>query len=175
MGVLEGGMKGQPAVEFLSIYSWTLIGVILFVVVISVLATAQTKSVYPPPHCYITSSLPCYGTYIMTNSIGTIAVLIFNNDLGTQIGFPNNAFAISPSYTGTTYYGQCAPANAITGAVVVCNATLAGFSTYLGTQLGPNFVLSYRICGAACSNTLPVYNTSGTAVLAVSPYTPNIP
>lgn len=175
MGVLESRVKGQPAIEFLSVYSWTLIAIILFIVVISVLSTAQTKAVYPPPHCYITASLPCYGTYIMTNSIGTIAVLIFNNDLGVTMSFPNNAFAVSPGYTNVLYYGQCVPTNAIRDAVIDCNATLSGFSTYLGTEITPTFVVSYRICGATCANTLPIYNTSGTATLTVSPYTPNAP
>jgi|GEM_PF-6148895 hypothetical protein len=163
-------MKGQPAIEFLSVYSWTLIAIILFTVVASVLASAQSKQVYPPSYCYITIGLPCYGMYVMSNSLGTFSLIIFTNELGVTLNFPNNAIKINPTYLNSSYYGQCVPTNAVVGAVVSCSAAFPGFSTSLGTEMNPNFLLSYKICGSSCSGTLAVYNTSGAAEVAVSPY-----
>lgn len=170
-------MKAQPALEFLSVYSWTLISVILFAVVAAVLATAQTKQIYPPSYCYVTPTFPCYAMYVMSNSVGSVALMIFTNNLGAQISFPHNSFRVYPTYTNTSFTGQCIPTNAVSGTVISCNATLSsgtvsGYNPALGTELNPNFVLSYNVCGAVCSNSLPVYNTSGEAQLVVSPYAP---
>ena len=170
MGFLDRRIKGQPAIEFLSVYAWALLSVILLVVVVTVLASSQSKNIYPPSHCYITPAFPCYNMYIMSNSVGTVALIIFNNNFGRPIDFPSNAFSISPTYANTIYTGQCIPANVAVGGVAYCNATLSGYSTSVGTVLSPNFVVSYRICEKACSNTLPIYNTSGSAEVTVSPY-----
>jgi hypothetical protein len=170
MASLEGRMKGQPALEFLSIYAWILITILLLVVVVAVLASSQSRQSYPPSHCYITISFPCYGIYVMTNSIGSVSLILFNNVLGTTVSFPNNAFAFNLAYTGTTYYGQCVPVNAVSGATVACNATLPNYHPSLGIQLDPSFVISYKICGTSCSGTLSVYNSSGSGTLTVSPY-----
>lgn len=166
-------MKGQPAIEFLSVYSWSIIGIILFVAVASVLASSQSKQVYPPSYCYIMPGLPCYGAYIMSNSIGTASLIIFTNELGVTLSLPANAIAMNPTYANTIYYGQCIPANAVQGAVISCNVTLTSFGTSLGSELNPNFLLSYKICGSSCSGTLAIYNTSGSAEVTVSPYVPH--
>lgn len=163
-------VKAQPALEFLSVYSWTLLAVILFVVVASVLASANSRTVYQAAHCYITPGFPCYGMYVMSNTVAPVSLVLFTNELGVTLSFPTNALAVNPTYANATYYGQCLPANALPGAVVACNATLRGFSTSLGTQLTPVFVISYKICGSTCSGSLPIYNTSGNADLAVSPW-----
>lgn len=168
-----GGLKAQSTIEFLSIYSWTLISVILLAVVVSVFATSQSKNVYPPSHCYITPNLQCGALPVMSNSIGSVAAVAFVNDLGAAVSFPNNAFEITPQYTSgnEAYYGQCAPSTASNGKVVVCNASLGSLSLSLGTHMEPTFIISYRICnGASCSSNLPVYNTSGNAEVVVSPY-----
>lgn len=162
-------MKGQPALEFLTIYSWSIVAVILFMVVATVLATAQSKQIYPPSHCYITPSMPCYGMYIMSNSTGNMALVIFTNELGTSMSFPSNSFLVKPTFANSTFYGSCAPSSALSGNFVYCKANLTGFYTTLGTELNPNFQIGYRIC-TACSNSLPIYNTSGSALLTVSPY-----
>ncbi len=167
-------MRAQPALEFLSTYSWALILVILFTALVAVFATIQNKEAYPPSHCYITPSLPCYSMYVMENSIGTVALVVFTNELGSQISFPSESFVVSPSYAPTTYSGRCIPANVMNGAVVACNAILIGYHISLGTELAPSFEVKYSICSSGvCSGPLPLYNTSGSAELVVSPYTPN--
>jgi hypothetical protein len=52
---------------------------------------------------------------------------------------------------------------------VYCEASLGSFYVSEGTELNPNFIIRYRIC-RTCSNNLPLYNTSGSALLSVSPY-----
>ncbi len=166
-------IKAQPAVEFLTVYSWTILAVILFAVFALALASAQSKQIYPPSHCYITTTLPCYSMFVMSNSIGSVALVIFTNNLGVQIGFPSNAFSISPTYANTIYYGQCLPSNALQGDVVSCYAELGSYMPALGAEINPNFEVSYRICASSCPSSLPVYNTSGTSQLTVSPYVQN--
>jgi hypothetical protein len=173
MDVLEGRAKGQPALEFLSTYVWVLITIILFVVIVSVLATSETKASYPPSHCYITPALPCYGAFVMTNSIGTESYILLTNDLNRPVIFPTNSFGFDPVYSNKTYYGQCIPSVVGVGDYAVCNASLAGYNPSIGTELGPNFFISYIICADnKCLNPSSTYNTSGSAQLTVSPYSP---
>ena len=162
-------MKGQPAVEFLTIYSWVIISVMLVVVLGAAIASSNSKQAYPPAHCYITPSFPCYGAYIMTNSISSEMVVILGNGMGTEIQFPSNSFSVRPTFADEVYYGSCLASNSLPYNTIYCEAELGNYYPGIGTVLNPNFVINYRIC-TACSNTLPVYNTSGSALLTVSPY-----
>ncbi len=162
--------KVQPALEFLSVYSWAFIFLVVSIAVLVVLANVNKNIAYPPSKCFLTQSLVCQRLYVMSNSLGTYVLIIFTNNLGEEISFPNNAFEISPTYANQIYYGQCYPTNAVVTSTVSCNAAISSYKPPIGAVLTPRFTISYKICGTSCSGSLSVYNTSGTSTVTVSLY-----
>jgi hypothetical protein len=110
---------------------------------------------------------------MLTNSIGSTFMVVFQNNLGVPLSFlPTNALQVFPSYyQNSSYFGNCIPLNAISGATVICNAT-SSTKTSAGSQLNPRFILNYKICGTTCSQKIysTIYNSSGSAVVVVAPY-----
>jgi hypothetical protein len=178
-------LKAQQAIEFISVYAWALLGLTLFIAIVIAISTGQNKLIYPSARCYIEPAFPCYNMYVMPNSlVGSVVTLVFTNNLGNPLWFPPNSFYVSIG--GNNYSGACYPEGQNTGLGIYCYAGTPGFSPSLGTQLQPSFYISYNICqdalysasGETCQgkslDELPVYNTSGSALLTVSPYTTKI-
>lgn len=163
--------KGQSAIEYLATYSWAIALLTAFLAILALVSLSQRPSTYTPSYCYISPELLCYQAYIAANSMGTVASVLFTNNLGVEISFPVNAFSVAPTYANVAYTGNCLPANALQGNTVTCTANLNGYTPTLGSQLNPSFTVSYMICGNRCVslNGLFVYNTTGHATLSVSP------
>jgi hypothetical protein len=169
-------MKSQSAVEFLTTYSWAFLILGMFVVSILAIISLPNKSSasYQPASCYISPSFPCSEALMATNSIASLFILIFQNNLGTGVYFPENALAyngivLAPSFTSNaTYGGYCYPQNAPVGATITCNVSISGYSIPVASQVNPRFTLIYQICSPVCAK--QIYNTSGTAVAVVEPY-----
>lgn len=181
-----GRMKTQQAIEFITVYAWALIGLTLFIAIVIAISGSQSSNAYPSARCYIEPSFPCYNMYVMPNSAigGSIITLIFSDDLDNDLYFPVNAFSIrlpSGNFTGTCY-----PEGPNSGIGIYCYAVAYGYSPSAGTQLNPTFYISYSVCSnedyyqfqtfeyETCQGKvgalLPIYNTSGSAELQVSPY-----
>lgn len=165
--------KAQPALEFLTIYAWTLIAVLLFIVFALAISTSPSSQIVPPSHCYITPSFPCYAMFMMSNSIGTTSQVIFTNNLGREIAFSGNSLTVYPTSANQVYYGQCLPANALPNQVISCSAAFPDLFASIGQSFTPDFSISYSICSKSCTFPLPLYNTSGSAQLSVSKYVPD--
>lgn len=164
-------MKAQSAIELLSTYSWTLVAIMAFIGVITLISLYQHPSTYTGQYCYIAPEMPCYGLYIMSNSITSNAILIFSNNLGVPISFPaGTSFTVQPGYSSVTYHGTCLPSDAVSGNTIECTALMGTFTPSVGSELTPKFYISYKICSRSCTNvqSLPLYNTSGSATLFVS-------
>ncbi len=169
-------MKAQSAVEFLTTYSWAFLILGIFVVtILSVVSLPGTNTpTYLPESCYIAPSFPCSQAFMLTNSLSTEFLVIFQNNLGTGIYFPENSLAYNgivliPALTSNaTYGGSCFPQNALPGATVTCNIVMSNYNIPVASQLNPKFTLMYQICAPRCTN--QVYNTTGTAVTVVNPY-----
>ncbi len=169
-------MKAQSALEFLTTYSWAFL--ILGIFVVSVLSVVslpgKNTPTYLPESCYISPSFPCSQAFLVSNSVGTSFLVVFQNNLGTGIYFPENSLAyngivLTPSFTSnTTYGGACYPQNSLSGATVICSVRMTGYSVPAGSQVNPRFTLSYQICAPRC--TLQIYNTSGSAVTVAQPF-----
>ncbi len=160
--------KGQSAIEFISVYSWSLIILVVTMTVIAAFVFTRGTTTYSPSYCYLGPSLPCQGLEISTNALGATATLIFINDLGTGLAFPSNSFSIISAVGIPAAKGLCYPANAVRGSIEICNATIPGFRPSVGAQLNPAFTITYQICQKACAS--QIYNTSGTATLFVAPH-----
>ncbi|MGC8676578.1 MAG: hypothetical protein ACP5T3_03660, partial [Candidatus Micrarchaeia archaeon] len=160
-------MRAQSAIEFLTTYGWAFIMIAIFIGVVVILVSSKALSGFAPSSCYISPSLPCYGFSILSNSSGSVAALLFVNNLGTAMSFSNNGiYAHVAKYNST---GTCLPANASSGAFVVCISRMPHIVLPIGSQEYAPFTLSYKICrNGVCSAT--VYNTSGSAVVSVENY-----
>ncbi len=167
-------MRGQSAIEFLITYSWAILILALFIVAVLLISNTGTPSVYIQSTCTIQPLLPCSGSSLEYNSPAPLTYyLIFANQLGSIIYFPNNALTITRSSVGTVAnsQGECSPEYAINGAYVLCSAQLGGNAKpRAGTQESTFFTLSYMICTAAnsvtaCGNS--VYKSSGYSTQAV--------
>ncbi len=154
-------------------YSWALIVIAVFIAVVGVLILSPTKgtATLSPSSCYLTPSLPCYQSVLLTNSSGSQFIALFQNNMGVSMYFPANAISLHPSYSSSTAYsGSCLPQTAPPGATVICNVSIATYSPAVGTQLYPTFTLSYQICPSCATAGAQSYNTSGTSTLTASSF-----
>lgn len=163
--------KLQSTIEFLTTYAWALTIIVIFVAFVIVLVGFRNPSSFTPASCYITTTLPCQEALFEVNSsrLDSYYIMIFSNDFGTPIAFPDNAVSLHVGFSTSSYIGNCLPANVPNGGTVVCNVTLSGFVPDVGTQADTTFNVSYMICDASgCPPT--VYSTSGYTTGTVSPY-----
>ena len=160
--------KFQASIEYLSTFSIALLIILIILAVVGLnLFGNNSAQNFATSSCYLSAELQCSQIAISNNGVATSAIIIFTNNLGRQINFENsNSIMVTSSTTQKSYFGNCYPANAVPGATVVCNATLAGYSPSVGEQLSPTFQLKYSECiNGQCSN----YNTSGSGITYVSP------
>ena len=160
--------KGQSALEFITTYSWAFLILTIFLSVAASLILSKNTYTYTPASCYIEPELPCTDLVVMSKQFSSQAILIFTNNIGTPISFPNNPLSITPEFSTSVYQGSCFPSTVPVGSTVYCIDDL-GLLPAIGTQINLDFNLQYQICGVSgCGTT--VYNTSGTATTFVSPY-----
>jgi len=160
--------KLQTAIEYLTTFGASLIIITIVIAVIGLFlltGNGGKTGTNSQSTCYISPQLNCQELSISSNSGMTYALLLFTNNLGTTITFPQNGITIFPTSSQTSYKGMCFPEPAPEGAPVMCNVTLSGYSTALGTQLEPRFQVSYNVCSNGQCST---YNTTGSSTTYVS-------
>ncbi|MGC8669866.1 MAG: InlB B-repeat-containing protein, partial [Candidatus Micrarchaeia archaeon] len=170
-------MKGQSALEFLVTYSWAIIIITVFVAIILVLNGFRSPSYYLASSCYIEPLMPCVQTLVTYNAIAPLKfALVFKNNLGTAMLFPQNSLNISISSANAKaashFVGNCYPNFIPSGAEVLCIATMVGIpKPSVGTQMTIPFTLRYRLCSGPKSQQCSpeVYNTTGTSTQIVAP------
>lgn len=168
----SGNMKTQSSIEYLSVFTVALVIIIIVIAIVAMLFVNQntSTSTYTSSSCYISPQIDCQQLVVATNGVKTTAIIAFTNNLGQTMHFTANSFVVYPSYSQSSYYGMCYPANALQGAFVICNATLTGYNPSAGTQLNPRFQLTYLQCqGEVCTTATPTtYNSAGTGTVYVS-------
>ncbi len=162
--------KNQSSIEYLSSFSLAIVILVIVVGIIAVLFLQGKTSTFTPSTCFISAQLDCQQFAVSSNALQTSAIAVFTNNLGTTMYFaPGNAFTVFPTSSQTYSHGECLPANAPQGSLVVCNAIIQNFAPGAGSQLQPRFQLSYSQCAkSGC----PTLNTTGSAVVYVSPTLP---
>jgi uncharacterized repeat protein (TIGR02543 family) len=169
--------KQQSALEFISVYSWAILIVALFIGVVSVLALSKPLSGNLASSCNIQPLLPCMASAITYNAINPLHYeLIFTNNLGVPMYFPSNGFNLTTTNLGSAgilySIGNCTPSIALPGTPVVCQANIAGsLKPQVGSQTTTLFVLNYQLCKngllSTCQGT--VYRSTGTSLQTVAP------
>lgn len=164
-------IKLQTAIEYLSIYAWALIILVIAISVIAFLSlSGSNSSTYLPSSCYISAELNCQQMYFMSNSTGSKAFIFVQNNMGANMSMPANAFTIQPGLSTSLYSGNCYPANAIPGTSIECVAFIPGYNVNLGTQLNPKIQLSYWTCTKKCIAS--EFESSGSSTVYVSGFVP---
>ena len=168
--------KQQSALEFISVYSWAILIVALFLGIIAVLALSKTPVSNLSSACNIQPSLPCLGSALSYNAINPLHLeIIFVNNLGVTMSFPANGFNVSTTNVGTPglayNIGNCTPSIALQGTPVICQATLSGTLTpQTGSQATTLFTFSYQLCKnnnpSSCQGT--IYKSTGTSLQTVA-------
>ncbi len=171
-GYLYRWKKQQSAVEMLITYSWAMLIIALFVSMVFVLSFSKPASSYIQSSCNIEPSLPC-AEAIATAASSTRPIeyiVLFSNNLGATIYMPSNSFSATTTGLGVsgvmTWTGNCTPALAPEGSMVLCRAAISGTSSPpLGSLLSDSFAVKYGICSklllSSCSSA--VYKTTGTS------------
>ena len=168
--------KQQSALEFISVYSWAILIVALFLGIIAVLALSKTPVSNLSSACNIQPSLPCLGSALSYNAINPLHLeIIFVNNLGVTMSFPSNGFNVSTTNVGSPglayNIGNCTPSIALQGTPVICQATLSGTLTpQTGSQATTLFTFSYQLCKnnnpSSCQGT--IYKSTGTSLQTVA-------
>lgn len=173
-------LKQQSALEFIVTYSWALIIISLFIVSILVISDTKAPITYLQSSCSIQPLFPCTESLLTYNAVNSVVpfkyYLIFTNQLGSVIYFPQNSINLTTSNLGKNgvqhNIGNCTPAFASQGATVLCRANIPStLKPNIGTQVIANFVLNYSIC---TSNTIKscapgYYKSSGYSVQNIAP------
>ncbi|MDE1849736.1 MAG: hypothetical protein KGI00_03325, partial [Candidatus Micrarchaeota archaeon] len=157
--------KSQSAIEYVSIYGWVLLGLAIFIFIAYMVVS--TNSTPLQSTCYITPGLTCMQTLVVTNSMGSKAIVLFQNNLGINMQMASNSFVFSDPLSSNIYVGACFPANVPPGGTVTCTASLTNYQQQpTGTQINPKFSINYLLCDPSCGPS--VYNTSGSATIYTS-------
>ncbi len=163
---LRKNRRSQPSIEYLSIFS---IAVLLIITVLAIvgLTVFNTKSsqTFTQSSCYISAQLNCFQVAVTNNGVSSSAVVVFTNNLGKQINFPNSNAILVQLGSSKSYLGSCYPTNAIQGATVVCNVNVPGYAPTAGTQVNPVFQLNYSEC---FNNQCNSYKTAGSGTTYAS-------
>ena len=170
-------IKQQSAVEFVSVYSWAILVVALFIAIIAVLAMSKTPASNLASSCSIQPSLPCSGTILAYNTVNPLNFkLLFTNNLGVTMYFPYNGFNVTTTnigVSGVTYsIGNCTPSVATQGTQVLCMASIAGsLKPQVGSQTSTLFTMSYQLCKnnlqSSCQGA--VYKSTGSSLQTMAP------
>jgi len=169
-------MKQQSAVEFIMTYSWAIIAISLFVVVVIVLSDARPPQNYLQSTCSIQPLLPCTDSLLAYSSAGSLQYyMVFVNQLGTTVFFPGNSINVTLSIVGgrSVYsLGSCSPNLASEGAAVLCTAAISSnLKPGPGSSQIVDFALNYSTCltSNAITCAKSYYKSSGYSLQDISP------
>jgi hypothetical protein len=156
-------LRGQSAVEFLAVYTWTFVILTIMVAIVAAFLISKSPASYVPPTCYISIDMSCQNLVLFQNTSGSIGIVVFYfNSPPTGIAIPTvNSFSVEPAFSQQTYFGVCSPPAASAHTYITCNASMKGYRPGIGTPVNLQFIVTWNLCNgkfAGCKS----YNTSGT-------------
>ncbi|MDE1767822.1 MAG: hypothetical protein KGH62_00470 [Candidatus Micrarchaeota archaeon] len=138
-------MKQQSSIEFLTIYGFVFLIIILVLGIIYLLTTPSTSIL--PSQCNTFGGIGCLKIAYSPNTLaGNANVMIEISNAG---GAPINAIGINVIITGKTYKGGCNPQFILPGGDSVCWVTAPLQSS--GSQVKGSFVVDIQYCGTSIS------------------------
>lgn len=143
-------MKGQSAIEFISVYGFMLIIASLFIALVVLFAFSAQNSIQTS-QCNGFSGLYCTSAQVVYNSIAKNSLIFIALD--SEQSAPVNIIGINVVVSNATYSGTCKPSVAAPAERVNC---IAGVNAI--KRIGQQIVGSYTINGQYCNS--PLYNIS---------------
>ncbi|MDD5318107.1 MAG: carboxypeptidase regulatory-like domain-containing protein, partial [Candidatus ainarchaeum sp.] len=151
--------RAQSSLEFLTTYMWA---VMLLLVMLGFLyyLGAFSGLRYSPPACYVMEGVSCTSYAIYGNSSGFVVAFSGQNNLGFDIGFDDNAVAVTAENLGlagkNTYAGDCYSSNPANPPIVEDGRNYTCMVVIGYTQRVPQpgdveslqIVFNYKNCGA---------------------------
>ncbi len=167
----------QSIVEMLSMYSWAVLIISIFIAVAFILSGSPSGQPAVPAVCTIQPLFPCLDSTIGQASNNKIPFyMTFINGLQNPMYFPSaNSFNLTTTGIGVSgtksTEGVCTPQFVEPGAQIICNANvIGGFGPAAGTKVDVLFSFTYELCSKnAQSSCAPaLYTTTGYATQTVS-------
>lgn len=164
--------RQQSAIELLTTYSWAFLIIAVFAAAIITFYLAQPAPNYIGSSCNIVPEFPCSEAALYSSGASSSKItetIVFTNNLGTAIMFPQNSFNATTtgvSVISVSGIGDCVPSLALPNAKITCQASITGALTPpIGTYQSTRFTLSYEICNGNSASLCPskIYKTSGLA------------
>ena len=143
-------MKGQSAIEFISVYGFMLIIAALFIALVILFAFSAQNSIQTS-QCNGFSGLYCSSAQVVYNAIARNSLILIA--LNSEQSAPVNIIGINVIVDNATYSGTCTPSVAAPAERVDC---IAGVNAI--KRMGQQIVGSYTINGQYCNS--PLYNVS---------------
>ncbi|MDE1865166.1 MAG: hypothetical protein KGH94_00805 [Candidatus Micrarchaeota archaeon] len=173
-------MRQQTAIEFLSTYSFAIfaLSLVLITAVTISLSIGSVAPVYSA--CNIQPLITCQQSLLTYNSVGSYFtyLLIFRNNLGFYLSFPQNAINLTMSglASGANVLnpGSCSPSLAPQGSQVICIVKVNGKSQVKqGVNTYTQFHVYYSLCTSSntltCTSTSNSYAVTGYSFQTLSP------
>ena len=143
-------MKGQSAIEFISVYGFMLIIASLFIALIVLFAFSAQDSIQTS-QCNGFSGLYCSSAQVVYNAVAHNSLMYMVLD--SEQSAPVNIIGINVIVNNETYTGICIPSVVAPAERVNCT-----IGTNSIRRIGQQVVGSYTINGRYCNS--PVYNVS---------------
>ena len=143
-------MKGQSAVEFISVYGFMLIIAALFIALIVLFAFSAQDSIQTS-QCSGFSGLYCSSAQVVYNAVAGNSLIYLVLD--SEQSAPVNIIGINVIIDNATYTGTCLPSIVVPAERASCT-----IGTNSIRRIGQQVVGSYTINGQYCNS--PVYNVS---------------
>lgn len=143
-GTTKKTSKQQSAIEYVLSYSWAII--ILIAVLVIYFYYSSNQTTYASSYCYISPEFPCYQLLINSNSIGTSALIEFSNNVNKPLYFSSSSFSIKFTPNSQYYQGSCQPSTALQGERITCTISVTGLTLPIGSEISPQFYLTYSEC-----------------------------
>ncbi len=143
-------MKGQSAIEFISVYGFMLIIASLFIALVVLFAFSAQNSIQTS-QCSGFSGFYCSSAQVVYNAVARNSLVFLALD--TEQSAPVNVIGINVIIDNGTYAGTCLPAVAVPTSPIDC---IIGVNSI--TRVGQQVIGSYSINGQYCNS--PLYRVT---------------
>ena len=142
-------MKGQSAIEFISVYGFMLIIAALFIALIVLFAFAAQNSI-KTSQCGSFGGFYCVSAQVVSNVVTRNSIVFFALD--TQQSIPINVTGVNVIIDNGTYSGTCTPH--VPTPEYPMNCTAYTNFVRIGQQVIGSYTLNGRYCNSPLNNVL---------------------
>ncbi len=143
-------MKGQSAIEFISVYGFMLIIAALFIVLV-ILFAFSAQGAIQTSKCNGFTGFYCTSAQVVSNTVSKNSIIFLALD--SEQSVPINVIGVNFIVGNSIYSGRCTPSLATPTVHITCTAAMSGF-TRQGIQVIGSYIVNAQYCNS------PLYNVS---------------